>query len=198
MKRSYRLTALALMAAVATTPAVAGWKLVPAQAPTAVAKGKLTVTPDSAWNRWSVRPIKKGEIWTLDGTQLNEVYFVTGLIPGETLYRDAKKKDNPLPQFRAGMQLTDLPDFFESSNRVVLNTSLFKITAVEPYRLGGHDGVKFSYEYGVDGSALIRKGIAAATVVGGQLHLISYTAPALHYFERDRAKAEALMASAKF
>jgi hypothetical protein len=162
-----------------------------------VAKGKLTVTPDSAWNRWTVRPIKKGEIWTLDGVQLNEVYFVTGLIPGETLYRDAKKKDNPLPQFRAGMQLTDLPDFFESSNRVVLGTSLFKVTGVEPYRISGHDGVKFAYEYGVDGSALIRKGIAVATVVGGQLHLISYTAPSLHYFERDRAKAEALMASAK-
>jgi hypothetical protein len=197
MKRNYRLTALALMLAATATPAIAGWKLVPANTATAVAKGKLTVTPDSAWNRWTVRPIKKGEVWTLDGVQLNEIYFVTGLIPGETLYRDAKKKDNPLPQFRAGMQLTDLPDFFESSNRVVLGTSLFKITGVEPFKLGGHDGVKFTYEYGTNGSALIRKGIAAATMVGGQLHLISYTAPSLHYFERDRAKAEAVMASAK-
>ena len=79
MKRGFRLAALALMVAATTTPAIAGWKLVPAQTATAVAKGKLTVTPDSAWNRWTVRPIKKGEIWTLDGVQLNEVYFVTGL-----------------------------------------------------------------------------------------------------------------------
>lgn len=197
MKPIGLLVAAAVLAAAIASPALAGWKLVPHAQPIAVAKGTLTVTPGEDWNRQSSRPIPKGELWTLDGLGLNELYFVSGLIPGETIYKDTKKKDRPLPQFRAGAQLTDIPELFESSNRVVLNTSMFQITGVEPTTLGGQPGVKFAYEYAVEGSPLTRKGIAAGTISAGKLYLISFTAPSIHYFERDKARVEALMASAR-
>ena len=195
MKKLGVLVAVALVAS--ATPALASWKLVPHAVPIAVAKGTLTVTPGEDWNRQSSRPIPKGELWTLDGRGLNELYFVSGLIPGETIYKDTKKKDRPLPPMRAGMQLTDIPELFESSNRVVLDTSMFQITGTEPTTLGGQPGVKFAYEYAVQGSPLIRKGIAAGTIAAGKLYLISFTAPSIHYFDRDKARVEALMASAK-
>lgn len=178
--------------------AEATWKLVTERQPIAVAKSSLKVSPDTAWNRWTVRPIKKSELWTLDGAALNELYFVSGLIPGETLYRDAKKKDHPLPAMRGAMQLTDIPDFVENSMRVALDTSVFKIETTEPYRFAGHEGVKFSYSYAVASSPLTRKGMAAGTVVGNQLYLITFTAPSLYYFDRDRPKAEAVFNSATF
>ena len=187
----------AALAVAPAAPALAGWKLVPEAKPIAVAKSTLTVTPGEAWNRQTYRPIKKGELWTLDGLALNELYFVSGLIPGETIYKDTKKKDAPLPVMRAGMQLTDLPELFESSNRIVLNTSMFEITATEPTTLGGQPGVKFGYRYAVQGSPLIRRGVAVGTIASGKLYLISFTAPAIHYFDRDAARAEALMATAK-
>lgn len=191
------LGALAL-ATLPAGPAVAGWKLMSPGAAVVVAKGTLRVTPGEAWNRSSVRPIPKSELWTLDGALLNELYFVSDLLPGETLYRDAAKKDRPLPKLGGAMQLTDIPEFFESSNRVALNTSVFQVTGAQPAQVGGHDGIRFTFEYAVPDSALTRKGVAVATIVQGKLYLISFVAPSVFYFDRDRPKAEAIMASASF
>lgn len=196
MKTVRILIGALLLAAVPAGPATAGWKLKSAAKATAVAKGKLKVTPPEDWNQWSRRPIKKSEVWTLDGVSLNELYFVSGLIPGETLYRDIAKKDRPLPKMSAGMVLTDIPDFVESSLRIALKTSVFQVTKVEPARFAGHDGVRFTYEYAVEDSPLVRKGLAVGTVFADQLYLINFTAPGLYYFDRDRPKVEAVMSSA--
>lgn len=197
MKKPIYLAAGALaLAALPAAPALAGWKLMSQGAPVTVAKGTLRVTPAENWNRTSVRPIPKGEVWTIDGVTLNELYFVSALLPGETLYRDSAKKERPLPKLAATMQLTDIPEFFESSNRLAMNTSVFQITGTEPAHLGGQAAVKFSFEYALAGTTLTRKGVAVGTMVSGRLYLISFIAPSLFYFDRDRAKAEAIMASA--
>ena len=188
MKRiSMGLAALAA-AALASTPALAGWKLVPAGQPVAVAKSSMTVTPESDWNRWSARPIKTSEVWTLDGTSLNELYFVAALPEGKTLFRDVAKKDRPLPKFSKTMLLPDVVEFFESSTRSALQTSLFHIDKVEPDKMSGHDAVRFTFTYAVDGDQMPRKGIGKAAVVNGQLYLVSFVAPSIHYFDRDAVK----------
>ena len=68
-----------------------------------VAKSSMTVTPGRAWNRWSTRPSKRGETWTLDGVSLNELSFFGGVQPGEAIYRERNRKDEPLPKFDARM-----------------------------------------------------------------------------------------------
>jgi len=197
MKRIALAAALAAVMLV-PVPAHAGWKLVDHGVPVKVAKGAMQVTPGEDWNRWSRRPIKTSEVWTLDGGNLNELYFVNGLMPGQTLYKDANKKDQPLPALRSGIELTDLPDFVESSMRVGLNTSVFEITAVEPATLAGYAAVRFTFDYAVAGSPLERKGLAVGMLINGNLHLITFVAPALYFFERDRPKVEAIIASATF
>jgi hypothetical protein len=195
MNYVYRIAAAVALATMATAPVQAGWKLIEPAKQVIVAKSTMKVTPGEQWNRWTYKPVKKGEVWTLDGVALNELYFVSGLIAGETIYRETNKKDNPLPKFRTGMQLTDIPELFESSNRVVLGLSTFTVSGAEPFKFGAHDGIKFSYEFTRADSALTRKGVAVGTIVQNKLHLISYTSPSLYYFDRDRAKAEAIMAS---
>jgi hypothetical protein len=185
------------LSALAATPVVAAWKLASQGVATTVAKGTLTVTPGEDWNRASWRPIKKSEIWTLDGTGLNQLYFVSGLIAGETLYKDISKKDRPLPKLGAATQLTDIPEFYESSTRLETGTSVFRVTGSEPMQFAGRPGVKFTFEFAVSGSTLTRKGVAAGTIANDKLYLIVFSAPGIHYFDRDRAKAEAIMASAK-
>ncbi len=195
MKRISMFAAALALVSLPAAPAMAGWKLVTHGVAAAVARTTMTVTPGEDWNRSSVHPIKQSELWTLDGLGLNELYLVSALLPGQTLYKDANKKEQPLPAMGNGMQLTEIPEFFESSNRVVLNTSVFRISGVEPMSISGHEGVKFTFEYAVAGSALTRKGVAAGTLVDNKLYLISFTAPSIYYFERDKAKAEAVMAS---
>lgn len=189
--------AAAAVSLVAATPAHAGWKLVEGGQSHEVAKSDLTITPSVDWNRNTSRPIKRSEIWTLEGTTLNEVYFVGGLDEGKTLFKEFDKKGNPLPKMASGMLLTDIPEFYESSTRTALGTSLFEIESVEPTTFAGQPGVKFTFHYGIQNDALIRKGMAMGTMVDGKLFLASYIAPSVYYFDRDLAKAEALMKSAR-
>lgn len=191
------LIGLAGLLFVATaTPAAAKWSLVTGGS-NAKAAGTISVTPGEEWNRNSKKPIKKGEVWTLDGVNLNELYFVSALAPGETLFKDIDKKNRPLPKLSASAVLTDIPEFFESSARISLNTSLFEITNIGPTKLGGNDAVKFTYNYSVTGESLTRKGVAVGTLVRGQLYLINFAAPSIHFYDRDAPKAEAIMASAR-
>jgi len=196
MKRLIAIAGALALCMLAAAPAQAGWKLVEHAKAVKVAKGKHSVTPYEDWNRNTDRPIKKGEVWTLDGAVLNELYFVSGLAAGETLFRDLDKKENPLPKLGSSILLSDIPDFYESSSRVALKTSLFEIGTVEPTTFAGQQGIKFTFNYGVQDSPVIRKGVAAATLVNGQLHMITFIAPTIYYFDRDAPKAEAIVASA--
>ncbi|MCB2072393.1 MAG: hypothetical protein KDE49_01650 [Novosphingobium sp.] len=180
----------------AASPALAGWNLIERNQPVSVAQNTLSVTPREQWNQWTRRPIRKSEVWTRDGVSLNQIYFVAALAPGETLFKDVAKKDRPLPKLGGSLQLTDIPDFFESSIRISLNTSVFELTGIEPATFAGRPGVKFTFEYAVEGTALRQRGMAAGTLVGDALYLIAYTAPSVFYYDRDLAEAEAIIASA--
>lgn len=175
-------------------PVFADWTLVPRGASTAVAKSKMKVTPADDWNRWSSRP-SKGEIWTLDGLALNEVSFFAQIADGEPLYRERDRKNLPLPKFKADMLPTDLVELFEASNRILMQTSLFEMRNVEPAKMSGHDAVRFSYSYVMQGDELNRKGEAVAANIGGKLYLVNFVAPSMHYYDRDIAKFRALAAS---
>ncbi len=180
------------------TPALAGpWSLVPASQPIAVAKSTLTVTPPSPWNRWKIRPSKKGEIWTQDGVSLNALTFTAGVMAGEPIYKERNKKDLPLPKFDPRMTGPDIVQMFEATNRILLKTSLFEVDHVEPAKLAGHDGVRFSYHYVVQDEEVRRKGEARAAIIGGKLYLIDYAAPAIHYFDTGIEEARAIMDGAR-
>ena len=194
--RKIAATALAAaLIALPSAPASAGWRLISSGETVEVAKGSMQVTPGQDWNRWTRRPIKKSEVWTLDGINLNEIYFVSGLVAGETLYKDRRKKEQPLPKMSDTLELTEIPEFVESSMRLSLNTSVFDMTAIEPTSLGGHNAVRFRYQYALAGSPLQRQGLGVGTVVDGKLYLVTYTAPEIYFFDRDLPEFEAMIAS---
>ncbi len=194
--RVFIAAATLALASLSAAPAHAGWRLIDDNEAVSVAKGKIEVTPGEEWNRWTYRPVGRSEVWTLDGVSLNELYFVSRLQDGKTIFTDANRKERPLPTFSASMLLTDIPDFYESSSRLALNTSVFEITGIEASSLAGHNAVRFTFEYAVEGSPLRRKGLAVASIFDEELHLISFTAPELFYFDRDLPKVERIIASA--
>lgn len=179
------------------TPALAGNTLVAPGTAVAVAKSALTVTPASEWNRLGARPGRAAETWTLDGDTLNDLTFYGGIESGKPIIREVSKRQKPLPTFSSTMLLGDVPALLEQSYRIALDTPLVEIGTVEPAPFGGAKGVHFTYRFTRPEEDVQRQGEAWATIDGGRLYMISFEAPALHFFDAGIAGARAIVATAK-
>lgn len=179
------------------TPAGAGYKLMQRGVPETVRSSALVVTPTIDWNRLGAKVGRNAEAWTLDGQSLNEVTFYAGIGDGQTLFKDKAKKTKPLPRFSAAMLVPEIVQLFESSYRVAAGTPLFSVDRVEPATFLGRQGFRFRYSFTVQDEEVRRTGEASGAVVDGKLYMIAFEAPSLHYFDRDVAAYQALVASAK-
>lgn len=158
---------------------------------TQVGKSGLVVTPPRDWNRLSVKPGKFAETWTLDGEQLNDITFYTGVIPGSPLVREVNKKRDPLPKFTREMLLAELPELLGGTYRAYKKISTFTLTGSQRDLFLGHEGIKFSYQY-IDVDGLPRRGEAKAVIIDAKLHMITFDAPRLHYFDKTLPDFRAL------
>jgi hypothetical protein len=184
-------------ALLASVPAVAGNSLIVAGRRIAVAKSALTVQPASEWNKLGARPGKQAETWTLDGDGLNDLTFYGGIESDKPLFREVSRKNQPLPRVSATMLITDIPTLLENSYRVALGTASMTIDTVEPATFAGSKGVRFTYAFTRQGETLHRRGEGRGAMIGGRLYLITYEAPALHYYGRSIAAARQVAESAR-
>lgn len=174
--------ALALLSSLAA-PAIASWAVMKSDAEVKVAKGTMTVKPAAEWNRSSLRPSRRSEAWTRDGVNLNELTFFGAIADGESILRQGYATTEKLPKFKSDMLPTDISEMFEGTNRMVLQSPVFKMGKVEPAKLGTHDGVRFSYSYSAQAEDIERRGEAVAAIVEGKLYIVNFVAPSLHYFD---------------
>ncbi len=164
----------------------------------AVVAGKaVTVTPGRDWSRIGFAHGKLAESWTLDGLTLNDVTFFGGIPDNTTLIKDREKKEAPLPRFSKSMLAPDVAQLFESTYRVALRTSQFSIDSVEPATFAGKPGFHFRYSFELINENVKRKGEAYGAINNGKLYLITYEAPTIFYFDRNRADFVALVESAR-
>ena len=180
--KAHVFLALALLGSVAG-PALASWAVMKSDAEVKVAKGTMTVTPTAEWNRSSLRPSRRSEAWTRDGVNLNELTFFGAIADGESILRQGYATTEKLPKFKSDMLPTDISEMFEATNRMVLQSPVFKMGRVEPAKLGSHDGVRFSYSYAAQAEDIERRGEAVAAIVEGKLYIVNFVAPSLHYFD---------------
>jgi hypothetical protein len=162
-----------------------------------IAKSTIAASPAYEWNKLKYRGGKKVEIWTIDGDELNKVTFYGGVEVGQPLFREADKKDAPLPRVTPNMLITDIPTLLESSYRIQLGTSQMSIDSQEPALVAGHKGIKFTYSYVRRDDEVQRKGEAIGAVVANRLYLVAYEAPAIHFFDKDVEKFRQLVATLK-
>ncbi len=163
--------------------------------PVAIAKSPLLVTPPRDWNRLDGKPGKYAETWTLDGEQLNDVTFYTGVRSGEPLVRERNRKREPLPKFRSTTLLAEVPELLEGTYRAARHVGTFTITTSQPDSFLGKPGIRFTYAY-TDADELPRLGEARAALIGGKLYMATFDAPRLHYFDRFVGDFRALANSA--
>jgi hypothetical protein len=185
---------IVLAVAIFAAPASAKWIETPA-AIQATAAGSLSVTPPAGWNRWSKKPQKRGELWSLDGPMLNRLEFFGGVRQGEPLAKERNKKREPLPKFMSDMKASDVADLIEQTIRNSEGSVDFTLETVEPAQFAGSPGFRLSYRYTID--ELTRRAEAQGAIIDGKLYMIAFTAPAVYYFDAGLPRARAVIDSAK-
>jgi hypothetical protein len=177
-------------------PAVAANSLITPGTTVSVAKSPLTVTADREWNRLGRRGRLTAERWTIDGLLLNELVFYGGIANDMSLYGKLRKTDPPVPVFKATMLITDIPAMFESTYRLAAGVTIMSIDRMEPVKFAGNQGIRFTYDCTLKDDDVPRKGEVYAAIVDGRLYMITFEAPALHFFDAAIASARAVVASA--
>lgn len=205
MFRSVRLRSMARLivaAGLASLAGCAGYALVPA-ATHIVGGGTMAVTPATAWNKLGGFPSvyaqtrsPTAEYWTADGDGLNLLALHGGLREGATFFRAVDRKERPMPPFRAGMTLPEIPDWVESSLRLRSPNTMVTMGEVKPVSFGGQPGVQFDLRF-IDESEVPRRARGAATIRDGRLYLIFFEAVAPVYFDRHAAEVDHIIASVR-
>ena len=185
MLKAYQLVLVGLFLPFLSTNAIAGYRLMPAGKAVSVAKSTLTVTPPVDWNKLGARPGRNAESWTLDGLSLNDLTFYGGIANDATLFKEVNKKETPLPHLSTTMLPPDIAQLFEASYRIANGTSLMSIDSIEPATFATQPGFRFTYSYTVQNEEVRRLGEARGGIIEGKLFMITFEAPAIHYFARD-------------
>jgi hypothetical protein len=175
-----------------------GYSLVRAQ-PRNVGDGSMTVTPPREWNRtsniWIIDDIRAIEDWTLNGSYLDSMSFVTGLKGGRYIIRQRKSDAQQVPKFRSDMTAPEIASMLESFYRVRAGTIDFKTTGLIPRTFMGYPGFQFDYDH-LDSDEVWRRGRAVGAVVGGKLYLVLLDGARSHYFNAALSDFEAVANSA--
>ena len=163
----------------------------------AVIGERIRVPTDAAWNQFAGRfgGSNATALWTRDGLTIDQLNFYVGLKDGELLAANAGKEQRPLV-FKATMQPHEVVALFESL--YTRDGSSFKLDKLEPTDFLGQRGWRAQY-------TVVRKiddvklgGSVWATVRGGELFALTFTAPSVGFYPRQLAKVEQVAAAARF
>ena len=165
-----------------------------------VGDGSVVVTPTREWNRvsatWSIDDIRAVEDWTLNGSSLDSLSFVTGLKGGRYIIRQSKRAAQQVPKFRSDMTAPEVTAMLESFYRVKAGTVDFKTIGLSPRQFMGYPGFQFDFDH-LDTDEVWRRGRSVGAVIDGRLYLVLLDGARSHYFNAALADFEAVANSAR-
>lgn len=187
------LRAAVALAALVSLSACAGLKAVPAGP---YASGGNQISVGRTWTDMGrLYDASKGvRMLSIDGPQLNRLFVIDGLKPGEFIIRPASK-ETPTPTWKAGLTPTEQVEFLADS-LVAMQYYRVETDNLRPVKVDDRSGVRFDITaQTVDGLNI--SGIAQLVEAGDRLYILLYLAPTEHYFDATKAEVEGIMASAR-
>lgn len=147
---------------------------------------------------WSRAKGTRAEMWTIDGIPLNRFLIIARVKPNEHVYLSSKEnKSRPDgPWYRPGMRPDEIRDIIVDALRSGGWTRV-STSNLRPVKFGTVDGLRFEITMTSD-SGLIYKGEFGAAEHQGKLTHFSWTAPAEHYYDRDRVAVDKMISSIRF
>ena len=165
-----------------------------------VGDGSVVVTPTREWNRvsstWSIDDIRAVEDWTLNGSSLDSLSFVTGLKGGRYIIRQSKRSAQQVPKFRSDMTAPEVTAMLESFYRVKAGTIDFKTIGLSPRQFMGYPGFQFDFDH-LDTDEVWRRGRSVGAMIDGRLYLVLLDGARSHYFNAALPDFEAVANSAR-
>lgn len=157
---------------------------------------RLAVRIDGAWSRLEGTQQPKHDVWTSEGMPLDQLHFYAGLAEGEAfvVVKD-RPADKPIPRFRKDMQAQDVVEMYEAfASR---DGSVFKLEKLAPARFADESGFRFEFSRVRKADEVRTRGVAYGAIHRGELFLMVYEAPRIHYFAKHLPQVEAIAQSAR-
>jgi hypothetical protein len=156
------------------------------------AGGDLRIDSEMEWTRFSER---RSQWWTMDGQQLNLLYLIPAVRPGEYIFlgrrQTTRRPDGPF--FRPGMRADEVRDLIVDG---LLAAGLVGVQVhdLRPDDFGGREGLRFEMSMS-NQQGLKYQGMAAAFEHDERLALALFLAPSEYYYPRDAAKVARMLDS---
>lgn len=162
-------------------------------------QGKFTVENKTSWNR-----ITQGsrESWTKDGPLLQTLAFQVDIEEGENIFQREGAEEGParkylnMPTYRKGMTEPEIGEMILASISQFGATNARSL-GLNPAKFGERSGFRMEIDY-TDTDGLDKRMLVFGHNANDRIHLIVYTAPNLHFFERDRPLVEEIVKSLAF
>ena len=153
-----------------------------------------SVEPGIKWNYLLGQDI---ELWTVDGLSLQNMFFVSGIEDGDTLLVGKPEFDffneSKIPEYREGFSLLDIREWIEASYAQA-EVARMETHDFRPVRFGSKKGVRFEFSF-TNEDGLSQKGFVVGAAIDEELHLIIFTAAALHFYDKFAPEAERIIRS---
>ncbi len=141
--------------------------------------------------KWSKTAFQHHQILTLDGPALQTVHITTGIKDEQTLLYGLSEE--PQPPYDKKMSLLEMQDFIRDSF-IAIGAERFEITAFTPQDFATWPGFRITFSY-LTKNGLDVRGVMVGAQRNEKLYTVSYSAPALHYFNKNVADFESIVRS---
>ena len=190
--RAIRLAAALLCALLVVACASPGGKL---QTAGTVTVFDLRLDTQLAWARIKQQ---RHEVWTIDGTALNQLHIYSKVKPGEHVFQLSKeRKSRPDgPWYRRDMRLDELQQLVVDG---LVDQGFVGVASsnLRPHTFGGVDGLRFDVSM-ANTDGLLYEGTSAVAERQGLLTVTVWLAPKEHYYGRDVAAVNTMLDGLRF
>lgn len=156
--------------------------------------GAYSVQPGIKWNYLLGQDI---ELWTVDGLSLQNLFFVSGIEDGDTLLVGKPEFDlfneSKIPEYKEGFTLLDIREWIEASYAQA-DVARMETHDFRPVPFGSKKGFRFEFSFANE-DGLSQKGFVVGATIDEELHLIIFTAAALHFYDKFAPEAERIIRS---
>jgi hypothetical protein len=142
---------------------------------------------------WSKLKESGIEIWTIDGPQLQRLYFFKGVEDGKPLIKMTGDKYKDMPFYKSSMTPLEVRELFEATLSRS-GASRIEIQDLRPQKFASLEGFRFEFSY-LTQNGLKYDGFVTGTQKGNKLLAIMYVGTALYHYGKHLEDVEKIVSS---